>query len=136
MSLESILIEWLPTWITMLIIFGSILTWFRIRSNYKKSQLKELSKEEKKEASLSGQLKKLVKDAPKQIKQIDSEVFAIEEQGKKDHLTKEGIDKLTAHLRSERDMLNIPAKYGEVLSPFFKPAELIVNNILSKFTGK
>ena len=133
MSLEETIITWLPYWITLVIIIIGIIAWFRIRTSYKKAQLKQEGKLKKEEESIAGSIGKLIDDSQGNIKQIDSEILTIEEAARKQGRTQTQIDELTSRLRSEKDMLMIPAKYGKQMKPFLKPLDKFVNKILGGY---
>lgn len=133
MSLEETIITWLPYWITIVIVGIVIIAWFRIRTNYKIAQVKQEGKLKKNEESIAGSINKLIDDAPNNIRQIESEILTIEQAARKQGRTQSQIDELTSRLKSERDMLNFPAKYGKQMKPFLKPLDRIVNKVLGGF---
>ena len=109
---------------------------FKIRTNYKIAQMKQGIKIEKSEQSFEGSITKMINDAPKQHKQIESEIATLQEKGRREHLTEQQIKSLTQRLESEKDMLSYAIKYGNLAKPFIKPADKIINNLLGKFTGE
>lgn len=121
-------------WIIIPCITVAIL--FHIRTKYKIEQLKAGKKAQKEDETIAGGLRKLIDGAEGNIKQIDSEIATIQATGRKQGRTDKEIKELVARLNSERDMLMFPAKYGNQMKPFLKPLDLIVNNLLGKFTGK
>ena len=134
MTLEQIIIDWLPYWITLGIVSIVLIAWYKIRTSYKITQAKEEGKINKKEESFEGSVLKMLKDSPSQLKQIDSEIATIEEKARRENLTPEATKNLLSRLNSERDMLSYAVKYGGFIKPFVKPADKIINNILGKFT--
>ena len=104
---------------------------FKIRTTYKIAQLKTQDKITKKESTIEGSLIKMIDNAPNQIKQIEQEILTIRANAVKTGMTPEQVKGSVERLEREKDMLMIPAKYGEVAKPFLKPLDKIV----SKFMG-
>ncbi len=130
MTFEQMLIDWIPTWIILSIVFIGGLSYYRMRTNYKKVQMKELGKEKKNSETIDGAIGSLLNDAPKNFKQVESEIASIRAQGLKDGLTEEQIHSLTQRLESERDMLGFAVKYGNLAKPLLKPLSGFVTKIL------
>ena len=59
-------------WLVIPLVF--VVIGFKIRTNYKIEQLKQDGKTEKQESTISGGLGKMIKEAPTQLKQIESEI--------------------------------------------------------------
>lgn len=112
-----------------------LIAFYRIRTNYKIAQLKEEKKIKKSEESLSGGISKMINDAPAQLKQIESEIATIEEKCLREKLPETTKKELLSRLYQERDLLRYATKYGNVVQPFLKPIDKIVNNLLSKVGG-
>ncbi len=106
---------------------------FKIRTTYKIAQLKAIGIEKKKESSIEGSLTKLIDDAPNQIKQIDAEMVNIRMNAQKTGMTAEQLKGSLEKLQREKDMLMIPAKYGEVAKPFLKTIDKVASNFLKGF---
>lgn len=103
---------------------------FKIRTTYKIAQLKTQDKISKKEQSIEGSLIKLIDNAPNQIKQIEQEILTIKSNAVKTGMTAEQIKGSVERLEREKDMLMIPAKWGEVAKPFLKPLDKIVSRFM------
>ena len=106
---------------------------FKIRTSYKIAQLKALGIEKKKESSIEGSLMKLIDDAPKQIEQIDREIANSRINAQKTVMTPDQLKGSIEKIHSEKDMLMIPAKYGEVAKPFLKTIDKVASNFLKGF---
>ncbi len=106
---------------------------FKIRTTYKIAQLKAVGIEKKKESSIEGSLIKLIDDAPKQIAQIDQEIMTIKANAVKTGMTPEQVKGSIERLQREKDMLAIPAKYGDVAKPFLKTIDKVASNFLKGF---
>ena len=135
MTFEQMLIDWMPTWIILIIIFGSAIVYYRIRTSYKKEQMKEMGKQKKKDETFEGAIGGMLRDAPKNLTQIESEIASIRAQGLKDGIPEEQIKKLTQRLESEKDMLTYAVKYGDMAKPLLKPLGLIINKVLGSIGG-
>ena len=113
-----------------------LLTWFKMRTTYKIEQLKQEKKIEKSEETLSGSIMKMLKDAPKQLKQVESEIATLEEKCKRENIPEKQKNELLSRLYGERDMLSYGVKYGGVVKPFLKPLDKIANKFLGGLGGK
>ncbi len=120
----------------LIIPLTAILIAFKIRTNYKIAQVKQQGKEDKKEESISGSINKFINDAPKQLKQIESEIATIQEKGRRERIPEDQIKKLTERLESEKDMLSYAVKYGGMAKPLIKPFDKIITKLLGNFTGE
>ena len=109
-----------------------LISFYKVRTNYKVQQLKTDSKERKKEETISGGISKMISDAPSQLKQIDSEIATIQQKCKLENITPEQEKVLLARLMQERDMLSYAVKYGDIAKPFLKPIDKILNNFIGK----
>lgn len=107
-----------------------LLAWFKMRTTYKIEQLKQEGKLEKSEQTLSGAIGKMLKDAPSQLKTINSEIATLEEKCIKNNITGQQKNELLSRLYGERDMLSYGVKYGGVVKPFLKPLDKIANKFL------
>ena len=116
-------------WLIIPLIAISVL--YKIRTTYKIAQLKTQDKIMKKESTIEGSLIKMIDNAPNQIKQIEQEILTIRSNAVKTGMTPEQVKGSVERLEREKDMLMIPAKYGDVVKPFLKPLDKIV----SKFMG-
>ena len=117
-------------WLTIPMI--GLISFYKVRTNYKVQQLKTEGKEKKKEESISGGISKMISDAPSQLKQIDSEIATIQQKCKLENVTPEQEKVLLARLMQERDMLSYAVKYGDIAKPFLKPIDKILNNFIGK----
>ena len=108
---------------------------FKIRTTYKIAQLKAVVIEKKKESSIEGSLIKLIDGAPAQIKQIDQEIITIKANAVKTGMTPEQTKGAVERLTRERDMLMIPAKYGDVAKPFLKTIDQVASKFLKGFAN-
>ncbi len=106
---------------------------FKIRTTYKIAQLKAVGIEKKKESTIEGSLIKLIDDAPKQIEQINAEIATIRANAVKTGMSPEQVKGSVERLERERDMLAIPAKYGDVAKPFLKTIDKVASNFLKGF---
>ena len=109
-----------------------LISFYKVRTNYKVQQLKTEGKEKKKEETISGGISKMISDAPSQLKQIDSEIATIQQKCKLENVTPEQEKVLLARLMQERDMLSYAVKYGDIAKPFLKPIDRILNNFIGK----
>ena len=109
-----------------------LISFYKVRTNYKVQQLKTEGKERKKEETISGGISKMISDAPSQLKQIDSEIATIQQKCKLENVTPEQEKVLLARLMQERDMLSYAVKYGDIAKPFLKPIDRILNNFIGK----
>ena len=116
-------------WLIIPLVAISVL--YKIRTTYKIAQLKTQDKILKKESTIEGSIIKMIDNAPNQIKQIEQEIITIKSNATKTNMTPEQLKGSIERLEREKDMLMIPAKYGEVAKPFLKPLDKIV----SKFMG-
>ena len=108
---------------------------FKIRTTYKIAQLKAVGIEKKKESTIEGSLLKFIDDAPKQIAQIDEEISTIKANAVKTGMTPEQVKGSVERLQREKDMLALPAKYGEVAKPFLKTIDKVASNFLKGFSN-
>ena len=83
-----------------------LISFYKVRTNYKVQQLKTEGKEKKKEETISGGISKMISDAPSQLKQIDSESATIQQICKAENITPEQEKVLLARFMQERDMLS------------------------------
>ncbi len=113
-----------------------LLAWFKMRTTYKIEQLKQENKLSKSEETLSGSISKMLNDAPKQLKQVNSEIVSIEEKCRRENLPEKTKNELLSRLYGERDMLSYGVKYGGVVKPFLKPLDKIANKFLGGLGGK
>ena len=135
MTFEQMLIDWTPTWVILSILIIGFIAYYRFRVNYKKAQLTQQKTDQKKNETFEGAIGGMLRDAPKNLTQVESEIASIEAQGKKDGVPKEQIEKLTQRLNSEKDMLTYAVKYGDMAKPLLKPVGLIINKILGSIGG-
>ena len=108
---------------------------FKIRTTYKIAQLKAVGIEKKKESSIEGSLIKMIDDAPKMIDKINQEIITIKSNAIKTGITPEQVKGSVERLERERDMLSIPAKYGDVAKPFLKTIDKVASNFLKGFSN-
>lgn len=126
MSLESMLIDYTPYWITIIILFTAFLVYYKLRINWKKEQLKGIKKENKDKESFDGAISALLNDAPKNLKTIESEIETLKAKGATPEMLK--------RLESERDMLNLAVRYGDLAKPLIKPLGSFLNRIVGGLT--
>ena len=107
---EQQIIDIVVPFVWLIIPMVGLISFYKVRTNYKVQQLKTDNKERKKEETISGGISKMISDAPSQLKQIDSEI----------------------RLMQERDMLSYAVKYGDIAKPFLKPIDKILNNFIGK----
>ncbi len=127
MSLEQTLIDWLPTWIILLMLIIGAVTYYRIRTSWKITQFKEAGKQNKKSETFEGAIGALLNDAPKNLKTIESELATLK--------AKNATPDMLKRLESERDMLAMAVKYGDLAKPLVKPLGSIITRVLNGFGG-
>ena len=135
MASEQEIIDIIIPFVWLIIPIIGLTVVYKIRTNYKIEQLKTEKKIKNKEDSFAGSINKMLDDAPKQLKQIDSEIATLEEKAKRERLSPEQTKNLLSRLKQERDMLSYAAKYGDVARPFIKPIDKIVNKFMGGFGG-
>ncbi len=108
----------------------TICVFYKIRTTYKTAQLKTQDKITKKEQTFEGSLTKIIKDAPDMINKINEEITTIKANAIKTGMTSDQLKGSIERLERERDMLMIPAKYGDVAIPFLKPAGKIIDRFM------
>ena len=118
-------------WLVIPLIFVVIA--FKIRTNYKIEQLKQSNKQAKNESTISGGISKMIKDAPQNLQQIESEIATIQQKCKNEMIPPEKEKELLSRLNSERDMLMYATKYGNVVIPFLKPIDNIFGGLMKNF---
>jgi|TARA_R100001244_G_scaffold93170_1_gene70155 esterase/lipase len=118
-------------WLVIPLIFVVIA--FKIRTNYKIEQLKQSNKQVKNESTISGGITKMIKDAPNNLQQIESEIATIQQKCKNEMIPPEKEKELLSRLNSERDMLMYATKYGNVVIPFLKPIDNIFGGLMKNF---
>ena len=118
-------------WLVIPLIFVVIA--FKIRTNYKIEQLKQSNKQAKNESTISGGITKMIKDAPNNLQQIESEIATIQQKCKNEMIPPEKEKELLSRLNSERDMLMYATKYGNVVIPFLKPIDNIFGGLMKNF---
>ena len=129
---EQQIIEIAVPFLWLIIPMIGLISFYKLRTNYKVQQLKTEGKERKKEETISGGISKMISDAPSQLKQIDSEIATIQQKCKLENVTPEQEKVLLARLMQERDMLSYAVKYGDIAKPFLKPIDKILNNFIGK----
>ena len=129
---EQQIIEIAIPFLWLIIPMIGLISFYKVRTNYKVQQLKTEGKERKKEETISGGISKMISDAPSQLKQIDSEIATIQQKCKLENITPEQEKVLLARLMQERDMLSYAVKYGDIAKPFLKPIDRILNNFIGK----
>ena len=129
---EQQIIEIAIPFLWLIIPMIGLISFYKVRTNYKVQQLKTEGKEKKKEETISGGISKMISDAPSQLKQIDSEIATIQQKCKAENITPEQEKVLLARLMQERDMLSYAVKYGDIAKPFLKPIDRILNNFIGK----
>ena len=129
---EQQIIEIAVPFLWLIIPMIGLISFYKVRTNYKVQQLKTEGKERKKEETISGGNSKMISDAPSQLKQIDSEIATIQQKCKLENVTPEQEKVLLARLMQERDMLSYAVKYGDIAKPFLKPIDKILNNFIGK----
>ena len=129
---EEQIIEIVVPFVWLIIPMIGLISFYKVRTNYKVQQLKTDSKERKKEETISGGISKMISDAPSQLKQIDSEIATIQQKCKLENVTPEQEKVLLSRLMQERDMLSYAVKYGDIAKPFLKPIDKILNNFIGK----
>jgi len=129
---EQQIIEIAVPFLWLIIPMIGLISFYKVRTNYKVQQLKTEGKEKKKEETISGGISKMISDAPSQLKQIDSEIATIQQKCKLENITPEQEKVLLARLMQERDMLSYAVKYGDIAKPFLKPIDRILNNFIGK----
>ena len=129
---EQQIIEIAVPFLWLIIPMIGLISFYKVRTNYKVQQLKTEGKERKKEETISGGISKMISDAPSQLKQIDSEIATIQQKCKAENVTPEQEKVLLARLMQERDMLSYAVKYGDIAKPFLKPIDRILNNFIGK----
>ena len=129
---EQQIVEIAIPFLWLIIPMIGLISFYKVRTNYKVQQLKTEGKERKKEETISGGISKMISDAPSQLKQIDSEIATIQQKCKLENVTPEQEKVLLARLMQERDMLSYAVKYGDIAKPFLKPIDRILNNFIGK----
>ena len=129
---EQQIIDIAVPFLCLIIPMIGLISFYKVRTNYKVQQLKTEGKERKKEETISGGISKMISDAPSQLKQIDSEIATIQQKCKLENVTPEQEKVLLARLMQERDMLSYAVKYGDIAKPFLKPIDKILNNFIGK----
>ena len=129
---EQQIIEIAVPFLWLIIPMIGLISFYKVRTNYKVQQLKTEGKERKKEETISGGISKMISDAPSQLKQIDTEIATIQQKCKLENITPEQQKVLLARLMQERDMLSYAVKYGDIAKPFLKPIDRILNNFIGK----
>ena len=129
---EQQIIEIAVPFLWLIIPMIGLISFYKVRTNYKVQQLKVDGKEKRKEETISGGISKMISDAPSQLKQIDSEIATIQQKCKAENITPEQEKVLLARLMQERDMLSYAVKYGDIAKPFLKPIDRILNNFIGK----
>ena len=129
---EQQIVEIAIPFLWLIIPMIGLISFYKVRTNYKVQQLKTEGKERKKEETISGGISKMISDAPSQLKQIDSEIATIQQKCKLENITPEQEKVLLARLMQERDMLSYAVKYGDIAKPFLKPIDKILNNFIGK----
>ncbi len=135
MSLEQTVIDWLPTWVIMTGLIIGALAYYRIRTSWKITQFKEAGKQRKKEETFEGSIEALLNDAPKNLKQIESELSTLNEKARREHLTPEQTKAMLARLNSEKDMLALAVKYGNLAKPLIKPLGGVITRVMNSIGG-
>ena len=115
-------------WLVIPLIF--VVIGFKIRTSYKIEQLKQSNKQQKQEQTISGGISKMIKDAPNNLTQIESEIATIQQKCKDEMIPPEKEKQLLSRLMSERDMLSYAVKYGNVAIPFLKPIDKIFGSFM------
>lgn len=118
------LLDFVPLFIILTIITIGVVYWKRSSDSYRIEQLKQVTKEKKKEETFEGAIKSLLDSAPNNLKQIESEIATLKAKGATPDMLK--------RLESERDMLSLAVKYGHLA----KPLGGTVGKILEKFVGR
>lgn len=114
--------EFMPIiWVSVLSTIGII--FYKIRSNSKEKERKDQIRAKKEGVTLSGGLIKIIDEAPQTIQRLEEEIEYLKKKG----ATPEQLKKL----ESERDMLNLAAKYGAPL----KAIAPITDKLIGKFSG-
>jgi hypothetical protein len=129
---EQEIIEIAIPFLWLIIPLIALISFYKIRTNYKVQQLKTDNKERKKEETISGGISKMISDAPSQLKQIDSEIATLQQKCKLENISPEQEKELLSRLMQERDMLSYAVKYGDLAKPFLKPIDKILNNFMGK----
>jgi hypothetical protein len=129
---EQQIVEIAIPFLWLIIPMIGLISFYKVRTNYKVQQLKTEGKERKKEETISGGISKMISDAPSQLKQIDSEIATIQQKCKLENVTPEQEKVLLSRLMQERDMLSYAVKYGDIAKPFLKPIDRILNNFIGK----
>ena len=129
---EQQIIEIAIPFLWLIIPMIGLISFYKVRTNYKVQQLKTEGKERKKEETISVGISKMISDAPSQLKQIDSEIATIQQKCKAENITPEQEKVLLSRLMQERDMLSYAVKYGDIAKPFLKPIDKILNNFMGK----
>ena len=129
---EQQIIDIVVPFVWLIIPMVGLISFYKVRTNYKVQQLKTANKERKKEETISGGISKMISDAPSQLKQIDSEIATLQQRAKEQNLTPEQEKQMLARLMQERDMLSYAVKYGDIAKPFLKPIDKILNNFIGK----
>ena len=111
---EQQIIDIVVPFVWLIIPMVGLISFYKVRTNYKVQQLKTDNKERKKEETISGGISKMISDAPSQLKQIDSEIATIQQKCKVE------------------GMLSYAVKYGDIAKPFLKPIDKILNNFIGK----
>lgn len=128
--------ETLIPFLWLIIPLVALVAIYKVRTNYKIVQMKTQDKLDKKEQTVEGSINKFFHEAPATLDKIDSELATLKAQAIKERLTPEQTKKMLGRLQSERDMLVYAVKYGDMIKPFVKPIDKIVNRLLSGFTGE
>ena len=129
---EQQIIDIVVPFVWLIIPMVGLISFYKVRTNYKVQQLKTDNKERKKEETISGGISKMISDAPSQLKQIDSEIATLQQRAKEQNLTPDQEKQMLSRLMQERDMLAYAVKYGDIAKPFLKPIDKILNNFIGK----
>ena len=78
-ELTDFLFTWIPVFIILGFLIIGLLCFVKIRSVKQIVQIKEEKKERKKEETFAGSISKMIDDAPKNLKQIESDIATIQE---------------------------------------------------------
>jgi len=132
---EQEIINLIVPFAVLLILLCGGIGFYKIRTKYKIEELRQGKAQAKKESSIEGSLTKMIKNAPDQLKQIDSEIATLQEKGRREKIPEDQMKNLLSRLNSERDMLSYATKYGDVAIPFLKPLDKILNGWIGKFGG-
>jgi hypothetical protein len=111
------LTPWIPVFVILAIGITGAIFWKRQSVKLQIEELKEGKKAQKKKETFGGAIEDMINTAPNNLKQIESEIATLKANAVKQGLTPEQTKEMLKRLESERDMLNLAVKYGNLAKP-------------------